>query len=151
MNQSLFLSTLVGLIGIGAVLGSAPSSQALCVDDGTLSLERDTAPNDNSFVNSSPASSESSFKLELDLDQDLDIFSNDSEEMEETVDAATTDADTTAAAAADTDADTAPTVADLEEGNGSAADLDTLEAGGQPSISREEYLEARASEINNCP
>lgn len=150
MNRPVLLSIFVLA---AAIAGSAKPTQALCINDGTLSLNRDAPPDETSFVNSSPAGTDSNFKLELNLNDGLDIFEADTEDRESASETDVAPAETAAASTTDEmpeDASTSATVENLEADSSSAADLETADLEAQTQVSREDYLNSRASEINNC-
>lgn len=151
MTRSVLFSM---LILAGAIAGSAESAPALCITNSSSTLSRGTASDDASFVSSSPANADSNFKLELDLNNGLDFLEPDPEEVEaaaensataaESMDASSSNDETTAATTEDT------AVASVEESSSTAADLDTVDLQAQIEMSREDYLNSRASEINDC-
>lgn len=147
MNRPVLFSTLMTL---AAIASSATATQAICIGEDDFSLRRSATP-DDSFVSSSPARADSTFKLEVDLGTGLDIFDTEDEDAEAEADTATT-ADTMEAEAEAVSEEPAngTTVADLEAGSSSASDLDIVELEAQPVVSREDYLSSRASEINRC-
>ena len=141
------------LVGVAAITGSAGVSRAQCINnDGTFILQRTAPPSDDTFATSGPVSGDSRFKFELELGDDLDIFSTDTDEeaaaVPETADTPTDEtSETTALAETETES---PTIFSLDADSSSAADLDTVELGAQPLMSREDYLDSQAREINAC-
>ncbi|MEM9818306.1 MAG: hypothetical protein AAF827_18115 [Cyanobacteria bacterium P01_D01_bin.6] len=147
------LSVFSVLVLVGAIAGVAEPARALCVANGSLALSRGTAADDTSFVNSSPATADSNFKLELDLNNGLDFLEIDPEDEESTAEVSASEPESEASsstdevAAAEVDETTASSV---EGSSSSAADLDTVDLQAQIDMSREDYLNSRASEINEC-
>ncbi|WP_204139060.1 hypothetical protein [Halomicronema sp. CCY15110] len=136
------------LMVVGAIAGSAEVAQAQCLRSSNAILNRSPANEDAFFVNSSPANANSNFKLELDLNNGLDFLETDVEEDEVLVEesAITSEPDASSAAtetAAVTDAEIGPR-------SSSAADLETVDLQAQIDMSRADYLNSRASEINGC-
>jgi len=140
--STLFLSTAIALIHQPA--------RALCLEEGSVSVERDE---EESFIRSSPASSESEFKFEVDLG-DL-TSSEDPDEAEampaeespmadeaEQVNREPVEEGTSAGS---------PAVDDFDAETTSDADvLGILEADEPPAASREDYLNEMAENLNNC-
>lgn len=153
MNRPILCSL---LLGVTAIAGAAEAARAQCLSsDGNFVLQRDRAPSNSSFVSASPASSDTEFKFELELGSDVNIFAPDSAEVETAatgVPATATD-DGNAPAATETTTEAPPdssTAFSLDADSSAAADLDTVELEAQPLMSREEYLDSQASEINDC-
>lgn len=150
MIQPALLSAL--LLTAAIALLDSPAS-ALCVDEGSLSLERDAAPDEDSFVSSSPASSESELRFEVDLGDLASPSSPDDTEADTIADRPGMDE---ADPMADTEpmedpATTNPAVADFESATATdAGALGVVEAEEQPPISREDYLNTIADDLNNC-
>ncbi len=147
------------LMLVGAIAGSAEITQAQCIRSSNSTTNRGSAIEDTSFVRSSPANSDSNFTLELDLNNGLDFLETEPEE-EEVIAEESTDADAVTAedgmeaseptAANETYAETAEASETEANSSSSAADLDTIDLQAQIEMSREDYLNSRASEINGC-
>lgn len=147
------------LLGVAAIAGIAGTAQAQCVNNrGTFSLQRSAPPSDDTFATSGPVDSDSRFKFELELGGDLDFFSTDAAADATDEDAAMTSAadEPTDDMSATTSSETpvaggeTPTIFSLDADSSSAADLETVELGTQSLMSREEYLDSQAREINSC-
>ena len=150
MTRSVWFSM---LILVGAIAGTAESAHALCVTNGSSTLRRGTAADDASFVNSSPATADSNFKLELDLNNGLDFLETDTEDEETSSEESETGGESMAPSSTDesTEAEAEEmTISDVEGSSSSAADLDMVDLQAQIEMSREDYLNSRASEINEC-
>ena len=147
------------LMLVGAIAGSAEITQAQCLRSSNSILNRGAAIEDTSFVRSSPANSDSNFTLELDLNNGLDFLETEPEEEEMTAEGSV-DADpvTTeesletneSTAVSETGEETAEASEIETNSSSSAADLDTIDLQAQIEMSREDYLNSRASEINSC-
>ncbi|MDB9526380.1 hypothetical protein PN498_10310 [Oscillatoria sp. CS-180] len=115
----------------------------------TLSVQRDTPPDEEAFVSSSPASSETDIRLEFDL-TNLDL----SEEENVEADDVSQSSDMTAEQPDTISEDATITTSAEENFDGEtvseASALGTVEVGEQPTISREAHLEATADELNEC-
>lgn len=150
MTRSVLFSM---LILVGAIASSAKSAPALCITNSSSTLSRGTASDDASFVSSSPATADSNFKLELDLNNGLDFLEADTEEEESTSADSATVAESMDASSTDETTEAATeeiASSDAENSSSSAADLDTVDLQAQIEMSREDYLNSRASEINDC-
>ncbi|NEQ42576.1 MAG: hypothetical protein F6K00_03040 [Leptolyngbya sp. SIOISBB] len=150
MTRSVWFSM---LILVGAIAGSTESVRAQCLTNGSSTLRRGTAADDASFVNSSPATADSNFKLELDLNNGLDFLEPDTEDEESASADSATAAESMDASSTDETAEAATeeiAISDAEGSSSSAADLDTVDLQAQIEMSREDYLNSRASEINDC-
>jgi hypothetical protein len=137
------------LLVFGAIAGSAGITQAQCIRSSNSILNRSPISEDTAFVNSSPANANSNFKLELDLNNGLDFLETNEEEEEVLVEesAITSEPDASSSAATET---AAVTDAESSPRSSSAADLETVDLQAQIDMSREDYLNSRASEINGC-
>lgn len=143
INGAVVLSTILlsGLINF-----TGREVHALCLsDDVTLSVEEDVAPEDESFVSSSPASSETEFKLEVDLTNadfsNLDLFP---EQTEETSDDDTTESNGTS--------DMNGEIASSDDLTDSGDEAIEAESAPAPwTISREDWLDGAAEDVNECP
>lgn len=142
------------LVGVAAIAGSASVSRAQCINnDGTFTLQRTAPPSDDTFATSGPVSGDSRFKFELELGSDLEsIFvPDDNEDAALAAEPEAATDDTTAPATETAEAAPAsPTIFSLDADSSSAADLESVELGTQPLMSREEYLDSQAREINAC-
>jgi len=152
MNRPILVSM---VIGVAAIAGSAEPIRALCIDnDARVMLQRDVPPEDNSFVRSGPASGDTNFTFELELGSDLNLFSTepaaDADAIADETDAPIEDAEPEANSAPSEEIVETPTIFSLEEDSSSADDLDTVELGEPSLASREDYLDSRARQINNC-
>lgn len=144
MNKPVCLS--VALL-LGAIAFYPQSAKGLCLNDDTLiTFDRDIPPEDESFVSSSPASGDTEFKVLFDLDN-LGSFAS-GPESESTPRETMTAADAESTETADS------TTADSEE----ATSVDTLltleeattEDGEPLYVSREDFLDAMAEDLNSC-
>lgn len=152
MNRPILCSL---LLGVAAIAGAAETARAQCIsNDSNFVLQRGRASSNGSFVSTGPASSDTDFKFELELGSDVNIFSPDPAEVETAATgepATATDEGnvpaTETVAEAPVDSSTAFS---LDADSSAAADLDTVELEAQPLMSREEYLDSQASEINDC-
>lgn len=147
MIQPVLFSTL--LLSTAIALIHQPA-RALCLEEGSISVERD---DEESFVRSSPASSESEFKFEVDLgdltssegpDEAGAIPAEESPmtDQAEQVDLEPVEEGTSASS---------PAVDDFDAAATSDADvLGILEADEPPAASREDYLNEMAENLNNC-
>lgn len=121
-------------------------------EDVSLSIEEDTAPEDEAFVSSSPASAETEFKLEVDLTNvdfaNIDLFPEQAEEQSSRNDSDDSDAELRSSG---TNGE-ASSSNDLEN-DSDLAEGDDPEADNAPepwTISREDWLNAAANDVNNC-
>lgn len=147
MIQPVLLSTL--LLSTAIALIHQPA-RALCLEEGSISVERD---DEESFVRSSPASSESEFKFEVDLS---DLTSSESPDEAEAMPAEEKPM-TDQAEQVDLEpveestSDISPAVDDFDAEATSDADvLGILEADEPLTASREDYLNEMAENLNNC-
>jgi len=138
MNRPILTSM---VIGVAAIAGSAVPTQALCLNnDSRVLLQRETPPDDNSFVRSGPASGDTEFKFELELGSDFDLFSTESADddaIAEEPAAPMEDPEPTANATPPEEIVEAPTIFSLEEDSSSADDLNVVEL-GEPSLASRE-------------
>ncbi|RZM77384.1 hypothetical protein [Leptolyngbya iicbica] len=147
------------LMVVGAISGSAEITQAQCIRSSNSILNRSAVEEDTSFVRSSPANSDSNFKLELDLNNGLDFLETEPEADEMTTEGGM-ETDTVAveenaatdelATTSEIDEEAAEASAVGADSSSSAADLDTIDLQAQIEMSRADYLNSRASEINGC-
>ncbi|MGD1860170.1 MAG: hypothetical protein ACFB0E_09400 [Leptolyngbyaceae cyanobacterium] len=149
MNRPVLFSA---LMAVTAIASSTAPTQAFCLNqDATLSLGRNVFPEDSAFVSSGPANANSEFKLEIDLNDGLDIFSADTEEVDEAAEPDMPEMnDSVTQDTSDEEVTLSANVDDLAASSGSAADLDATELEPQTIISREDYLNSRAVELNSC-
>lgn len=142
MNKSMLLTVLL-FVGITAL--SAESAAAFCLRDGRSS---DLAQ-DDAFVSSSPASSDSNFRLEVGLDdlgefvETLDAPESESAPAEMTAEAADEDG----SAIAEEESETTVTVDAISSEEVIEAELPLHQ---RQFESREDYLNAIAIELNDC-
>ena len=149
---------------IGAIAAAPRPARALCLDEnGTFLLDREAAPSEESFASASPASSDAEFKFQVDLN-DLGNLGNLGNSPREESQAApqetmptSSDTATDAPLTMTDDAMTtnvSPYVVSQDAGTETtnADALGTLEVSeAPPVISREEYLDAIANDLNSCP
>jgi hypothetical protein len=146
MIQPVLVSTLMLSAAIALM---SPPVKALCIDEDNFSIERD---DEASFVSSSPATSETEFRFEVDLGNlTSPEGSNEAEAMTSEERPTATEPPDNREPMDDTTA-TSPAVADFDSaGTSDAATLGVLEANaGAPILSREEYLNQMADDLNNC-
>ena len=140
------------LLWVGAIAGTAEPTPALCIPNSAATLRRGPATDDTSFVNSSPATADSNFRLELDLNNGLDFLETNPEEAETASEDSVPEAEAMEPGNTGEVAEpaTEEVAGSVNESSSSAADLDTVDLQAQIDMSREDYLNSRASEINDC-
>lgn len=145
MIQPVLVSTLVLSTAIALI---SPPARALCIDEDNFSIERD---DDESFVSDSPASSETGFRFEVDLGNLTSPGGSEEAEGMTAADNSAPEPIESPEVVEDT-ASANPAVADFDaESTSDAATLGVLEANEEsPVLSREEYLNQRANDLNNC-
>jgi hypothetical protein len=127
-----------------------PPARAFCVgEDSSLVIERDEA-DDDSFVRSSPASSDSDFRLEVNLDDLSDLTTPSDAPAEATDPEMVSDAPAVVEATSETESTAMdPAVADLDTAAEAEA-LGEVELEDSAVVSREEYLDEAEARLNQC-